>query len=114
MEYYENALVHSISHPVTELPPLPPKPKQQTGRLWQALNRQALAALVLCAGILSLRYWWPEGEALARKFLVCQEVGPIEEAAQVFVHQVLQGESVPEAVAVFCQDVAEELNDTAH
>lgn len=112
MEYYDNLFVSQLEHPVTELPPLTPPPEKRPSLFWRILGRQALASLVLCAAILTLGYWWPKGEQLAREYLVCQEIGPIEEAAQAFVHQVLQGESIPEAVAVFCQDVAEELNDS--
>ena len=112
MEYYDNLFLGEPMAPVTELPPPPPPPKKPIGRFRQILGRQLLASVVLCAGILSMGYWWPEGENLARKYLVCQEIGPIEEAAQAFVRQVLQGESIPEAVAVFCQDVAEAVSYT--
>ena len=39
------------------------------------------------------------------KMAGCQEVGPLEAAAQVFVQEVTQGTPVPDAIATFCQEV---------
>ena len=108
MEYYNTDFALSASPVVTELPPPPPPvaPIQEPeSRLWRLLRNQCTAALVFCA-LLS-------GVQTARKWLVCQEVGPLEAAAQVFVQEVIQGTSVPEAVTTFCEEVLASVSSPA-
>ena len=105
MEYYNTDFALSASPVVTELPPPPPPvpPMQKSeSRLWRLVRNQCTAALAL---LLSMEFWWPSGVQTARKWLVCQEVGPLEAAAQVFVQEVIQGTSIPEAVTTFCEEV---------
>ena len=108
MEYYNTDFALSASPVVTELPPPPPPvpPMQKSeSRLCRLVRNQCTAALVFCALLLSMEFWWPSGVQTARKWLVCQEVGPLEAAAQVFVQEVIQGTSIPEAVTTFCEEV---------
>ena len=108
MEYYNTDFMALNPAPITELPP-PAQPEQTEqepeSRFWRLLRGQCVAALVICALLLSMEFWWPAGAQTARKWLVCQEVGPLEAAAQVFVPEVTQGTPVPDAIATFCQEL---------
>ncbi len=108
MEYYDSALLTQA--PVTEVhspPPTPDKPPES--RFWKLFRRQFWAALFLAVAVLTMQAWWPAGAETARKWLVCEEIGPVEAAAQAFVADVLDGEPLPDAAAAFCQTVLEDL-----
>ena len=95
MEYYNTDFALSTPPVVTELPR--PLLRRLSGPgagepVWRLLRNQCAAALVLCALLLSMEFWWPSGVQTARKWLICQEVGPLEAAAQAFVQEVVQGD----------------------
>lgn len=116
MEYYNTDFALSTPPVVTELPPPPPPaPPAQApeSRFWRLLRNQCAAALVLCALLLSMEFWWPSGVQTARKWLICQEVGPLEAAAQVFVQEVVQGTPVSDAVTAFCEEVLDYVSPPA-
>lgn len=116
MEYYNTDFTLSTPPVVTELPP-PPRPappaQEPESRFWKLLRNQCATALVLCALLLSMEFWWPSGVQTARKWLICQEVGPLEAAAQVFVQEVVQGTPVSDAVTAFCEEVLEHVSPPA-
>ena len=114
MEYYNTDFTLSSPPVVTELPPPPAAPAQEPeSRFWRLLRNQCATALVLCALLLSMEFWWPSGVQTARKWLICQEVGPVEAAAQVFVQEVVQGAPVSDAVTAFCEEVLEHVSPPA-
>ena len=116
MEYYNTDFALSTPPVVTELPPPPPPaPPAQApeSRFWRLLRNQCAAALVLCALLLSMEFWWPSGVQTARKWLICQEVGPLEAAAQAFVQEVVQGTPVSDAVTAFCEEVLDHVSPLA-
>lgn len=114
MEYYNTDFTLSSPPVVTELPPPPAAPAQEPeSRFWRLLRNQCATALVLCALLLSMEFWWPSGVQTARKWLICQEVGPLEAAAQVFVQEVVQGAPVSDAVTAFCEEVLEHVSPPA-
>lgn len=86
MEYYNTDFALSTPPVVTELP---------------------------CALLLSMEFWWPSGVQTARKWLICQEVGPLEAAAQAFVQEVVQGTPVSDAVTAFCEEVLDYVSPPA-
>ena len=57
-----------------------------------------------------MEFWWPSGVQTARKWLICQEVGPLEAAAQAFVQEVVQGTPVSDAVTAFCEEVLDHVS----
>ena len=109
MEYYNTDFMPQMQYPVTELaPPAAPEGKpaeKRESRFWNLFRNQCLAALILCAGILSMEFWWPSGVQAARKWLVCQEIGPVEAAVQTLVLDLREGEPVSDAVTAFCQEL---------
>lgn len=111
MEYYETDLLTKIDYPVTELAPLPlpeEAPKAESP-FWRVFRGQFWGALVLGAAVFTMQFWWPQGLEAVKGYLVCQETGPVEAAAQVFVAELIQGEPVTDAVTVFCQEILENL-----
>lgn len=119
MEPFETGPIHRIEYPVTELTPLPDpeavpeEDKQQSGsKLGKILRGQFLGALAICLVVLTMQFWWPGGVKAARQWLVCEEASPLEEAAQAFVSDVLQGESVEDAVVAFCLEVLDHAQPT--
>ena len=116
MEYYNTDFALSTPPVVTEQPPPPPPappapaPERRDRRLQQ---NPCAAALVLCALLLSMEFWWPSGVQTARKWLICQEVGPLEAAAQAFVQEVVQGTPVSDAVTAFCEEVLDHVSPLA-
>ena len=113
MVLFETGPIHRIEYPVTELTPLPDpeaapeedKQQQSGGKLGKILRGQFLGALAICLVVLTMQFWWPGGVKTARQWLVCEEASPLEAAAQTFVSDVLQGESVEDAVVAFCLEV---------
>lgn len=84
-------------------------PPVHKSNYWHSLGARLVISLALCAIILTLPYWWPQ----AADFLRAQtsdEIGPIQSAAQTLVTDILDGEPIPEAIAVFCQEMADAQN----
>ena len=105
MEYYNTDFALSTPPVVTELPPPPPPaPPAQApeSRFWRLLRNQCAAALVLCALLLSMEFWWPSGVQTA-----------LEAAAQAFVQEVVQGTPVSDAVTAFCEEVLDYVSPPA-
>ncbi len=114
MEYYNTDFALSTPPVVTELPPCPSSGASGPGAgepVLRLLRNQCAAALVLCALLLSMEFWWPSGVQTARKWLICQEVGPLEAAAQAFVQEVVQGTPVSDAVTAFCEEVLDHVSN---
>lgn len=104
MEYYCEDLGKKPTSMVTEL--VPPVPAVRRGNVTRrVLWRQCVASAVLCALILTAQMWWPQAGQYLKEQLVGGEIGQVEAAAQGLIRNVMGGEPVPEAIAVFCQEV---------
>lgn len=104
MEYYYEDLVCKPSAPVAELAPRQPTVRR-VSKIRRVLWCQCVASCVLCALILTSELWWQEGSRFLKETLVGGEIGTVEAAAHELIENVVAGESVPEAIAVFCQEV---------
>lgn len=99
------------SAPLCEPPPhVSVPPKKVIHPYWRSLGNRVLISCILCVLILTMHLWWANGEAFLKEHLCASEIGTTEAAAQVFVKSVMSGEPVPEALAVFFQEVTDAQN----
>lgn len=105
MEYYYQDLVCKPSAPAAELAIQRQQPVRKVSKVRSVLWRQCVASAVLCAMILTMELWWPQAAQYLQKELVGGEIGAVEAAAQGLIENVVAGEPVPKAIAVFCQEV---------
>lgn len=100
---------------LTTLPPVPDaEPVAEVpirhSRYWRSFRLRLLIALVLCGVILTIPAWWPQGAEYLRQQANSGEVSAAQTAAQTLVTEILSGENIPEAIAAFCQEVADAQN----
>lgn len=111
MVYDLDELTMAIPVTVTEVPSPPPREETTTpaGKrgYWRSLRLRLLISLVLSGLILTVPAWWPQGAAYLHQQAAEGEIGPVQSAAQTLVTDVLSGDPIPEAIAAFCQEVAD-------
>lgn len=69
------------------------------------LRQQILIASFLLLFVISLHASWPEGIALLRKYLLGDTISGQAEALLTMVENLRSGESLGDAVTVFCQEI---------
>lgn len=69
------------------------------------LLKQTLVSLILLAGLLSAKQWWPQGHAYAKRLLCSGTIGPRQAAAQELLRDLAAGIPIPDALSAFCQEV---------
>ena len=76
------------------------KPKKHT-----FLRQQGLTALFLLLFSIFVRLSWPAGRAYLQQILVGESLSQAAEAMVSLLQNLEGGASIPDAVAVFCQDL---------
>ncbi len=99
-----------------EIPPLPSleetekqAPVITQGHISRFQLQWVVSALLLLMVFL-IHLWWPQGNAVMKSVLVAETIGPMEQAGQEMVKEILSGVPLPEAIAVFTREALDALS----